>query len=404
MLRTTRLTIVLMFTFLCVLPSTVGFSQTFKKNNKDRRRSQKTFSPQRQSQIQKRTSRSTVKSNNFSKRSRSVKKFQSAPSRTSKSSAKGTRISKSSPTFQISPKTSPSVKRKIPNLTGKSKISGINNSLKKPILTTKPGRITNPSVNNFFKPGLTNKLEKTPSKTNFNLKPSVINQLNGKGKFRGSKQFENLVGNLKTRDGKSIKPINLGGKIKPLDKKNPAIANSLTGIAKASNLKLSSPLALKAKKAAMLNLSLNGNGHCHWWIDFVIGSHWHWNHSHWWDFCYTPGYWNCWTPCHYNVVYCPPVAGYQRSAWYFGVECMLIPDLESYGIQAVTARSPADRAGLRVGDMIVSINGMSINDESVLRNSIQRSGGQLILGVVREGTEEPVTIEVLLDRVPLIAV
>ena len=83
---------------------------------------------------------------------------------------------------------------------------------------------------------------------------------------------------------------------------------------------------------------------------------------------------------------------------------MLIPDLESYGIQAVTARSPADRAGLRVGDMIVSINGMSINDESVLRNSIQRSGGQLILGVVREGTEEPVTIEVLLDRVPLIAV
>ena len=83
---------------------------------------------------------------------------------------------------------------------------------------------------------------------------------------------------------------------------------------------------------------------------------------------------------------------------------MLIPDLESYGIQAVTAGSPADRAGLRVGDMIVSINGMSINDESVLRNSIQRSGGQLILGVVREGTEEPVTIEVLLDRVPLIAV
>ena len=83
---------------------------------------------------------------------------------------------------------------------------------------------------------------------------------------------------------------------------------------------------------------------------------------------------------------------------------MLIPDLESYGIQAVTASSPADRAGLRVGDMIVSINGMSINDESVLRNSIQRSGGQLILGVVREGTEEPVTIEVLLDRVPLIAV
>ena len=108
-------------------------------------------------------------------------------------------------------------------------------------------------------------------------------------------------------------------------------------------------------------------------------------------------------PCHYRVVYCPPVAGYQRSAWYFGVECMLIPDLTSYGIQAVMANSPAERAGLQAGDMIVSINGYTIDDESVLHTSIQRSGGQLVLGVIREGTEEPVLVDVLLDRVAVVS-
>jgi S1-C subfamily serine protease len=82
---------------------------------------------------------------------------------------------------------------------------------------------------------------------------------------------------------------------------------------------------------------------------------------------------------------------------------MLIPDLASYGIQEVTVNSPADRAGLQPGDMIVSINGLYINDESVLVNAIQSSGGHLVLGVIRDGTEEPVMIEVLLDRVSVIS-
>ena len=82
---------------------------------------------------------------------------------------------------------------------------------------------------------------------------------------------------------------------------------------------------------------------------------------------------------------------------------MLIPDLTSYGIQAVMANSPAERAGLQAGDMIVSINGYTIDDESVLHTSIQRSGGQLVLGVIREGTEEPVLVDVLLDRVAVVS-
>ena len=67
------------------------------------------------------------------------------------------------------------------------------------------------------------------------------------------------------------------------------------------------------------------------------------------------------------------------------------------------ANSPAERAGLQAGDMIVSINGYGIDDESVLRKSIQRSGGQLVLGVIREGTEEPVLVDVLLDRVAVVS-
>ena len=113
-LRTTRLTCVVMFTSFCVLPRTVGVSRGVKENNKDRRRSHNTLSPQRQSQIHKQTSCSPVKSNKFRRRSRSVDNFQSTSSRTSTSSAKGTRISKSSPTFQISPKTSSRVTRRAP--------------------------------------------------------------------------------------------------------------------------------------------------------------------------------------------------------------------------------------------------------------------------------------------------
>ena len=191
--------------------------------------------------------------------------------------------------------------------------------------------------------------------------------------------------------------------MRPQHHRHPQRVHPLVGVTRAYNLQVTSPLAIKAKHAAMLNLGLQRQRHCHWWIDFVIGSHWHWNQYHWWDICHRPGYWHCWTPYHYRVVYCPRVNGYRKSAWYFGVECILIPDLASYGIQAVTANSPADRAGLQPGDMIVTINGFSVEDESVLRNAIQSSGGHLVLEVIRDGTEEPVIVEVALDRVPLIS-
>ena len=154
---------------------------------------------------------------------------------------------------------------------------------------------------------------------------------------------------------------------------------------------------MKAKKAAILNLHLHGG--CHWWVDMVIGCHWNMHHCGWWDICYTPGYWHCWTPCHYNVIYCPAVAGYASSAWYFGVDCMLIPDLSAYGIQDVKVNSPAERAGLKPGDLIVSINGQAIENETVMRDAIHRSGGYLELGVISEGSEQAVAVQVELQRV-----
>ena len=63
--------------------------------------------------------------------------------------------------------------------------------------------------------------------------------------------------------------------------------------------------------------------------------------------------------------------------------------MAAYGIQDVKPNSPAAFAGLRQGDLIVSINGQGIEDESVLPYAIQTSGGHLELGVIREGNDEP---------------
>jgi type II secretory pathway component PulC len=54
---------------------------------------------------------------------------------------------------------------------------------------------------------------------------------------------------------------------------------------------------------------------------------------------------------------------------------------------------------LQQGDLIVSINGLEIADESVLPNAIQTSGGLLNLGVIRDGAEEPVLVQVALRRI-----
>ena len=228
----------------------------------------------------------------------------------------------------------------------------------------------------FFpgKPGLTPLFPGKPGAGN-GLKPGVI------GKLDGLAKFENLVGKVPNQKFTPIGPSNLKG---------------LGLIHKAKDLQLKSIQGVKAKSFAIQKLSLHPG--CHWWVDFCIGWHWHHHHCHWWDYCYTPGYWHCWTPCHYHVIHCPPAVGYVSTSWYFGVECMLIPDMACYGIQKVQPNSPAALAGLQPGDMIVSINGQSIADESVLQRQIQSSAGLLQLGVVRNGATDPVRVDVALRQ------
>ena len=290
------------------------------------------------------------------------------------------------PTRSLLLKTSPS-KTKFP--------TGLTKSPRKPPLNLKPDitsklpAVVNPDLLRT-KPRLTGKLpprittvpdlsRKLPPR----IKPEMFNKLDRVGKLKGLTDYSKVLEKV----GKTqIKPLKL-------EKFNPKLGQILTSEA----FKTKAPLALKAKKAAILNLHLHGG--CHWWIDMVIGCHWDMHHCGWWDICYTPGYWHCWTPCHYHVVYCPPVAGYVSSAWYFGVDCMLIPDLAAYGIQDVKVNSPAERAGLKPGDLIVSINGNAIENETVMRDAIQISGGYLELGVIRDGSEEPMLIPVELQRV-----
>jgi hypothetical protein len=152
----------------------------------------------------------------------------------------------------------------------------------------------------------------------------------------------------------------------------------------------------QSRSMALKNLTLGS--HCHWWLDFVVGHSWDTHHCHWWDYCVTPGYWDCWTPCHFRVIHCPPSAGIVSTSWYFGIDCILIPDLSAYGIQEVDAGSPADMAGLVVGDMIVGINGSPITSEFDLSEAITVSGGHLHLDVVRDGADSSVEIHVDLAR------
>lgn len=72
------------------------------------------------------------------------------------------------------------------------------------------------------------------------------------------------------------------------------------------------------------------------------------------------------------------------------------------GIQVITVDegTPAEKAGLRTGDLIVSANGAAVADLASLRRVIYHAGvgGQLRCVVVRDGREVPVTFT-LIDKI-----
>jgi putative serine protease PepD len=68
-------------------------------------------------------------------------------------------------------------------------------------------------------------------------------------------------------------------------------------------------------------------------------------------------------------------------------------------IQEVTAGTPAAKAGLQVGDLVVELDGQAVtgSDDLVSRIRDHRPGDRVTLKVVRDGKEQTVTAT-LADR------
>jgi len=218
-------------------------------------------------------------------------------------------------------------------------------------------------------------------------KPNLVKPVPSLSITESNQNFNNILGRIS-----KLEPKPLG--IKDIGKE----LNKLTLITKDKpvlNMKRQE-MVLGARKTMGLRFGVGAG--CHWWADLLCGWHWHRHGCHWTDLCAAPGYWSCWRPCHYRVVWCPTVHGHVRTAWYFGVESFLIPDLHALGVHEVSPYSPAAMAGLKPGDMILSVNGYALDNESILPEMIQTSGGVLNLEVYREGLEAPMAVQVRLRR------
>ncbi len=145
------------------------------------------------------------------------------------------------------------------------------------------------------------------------------------------------------------------------------------------------PKLQEAKQYATKSLLLGPK--CAWWVHWYYHCYWH--HSHSW--C-----WHHWHPYHFHVIHYH--AGY---SYYFGAELFAVPGI-GLGVASVNPGSPAERAGLEVGDMIISANGQplqALNSNAVMRHVIRTSGGVLNMEVLRETTDESILMTALLRRV-----
>ncbi|MGI9441162.1 MAG: PDZ domain-containing protein [Rubripirellula sp.] len=218
-------------------------------------------------------------------------------------------------------------------------------------------------------------------------KPNVVKPAPTPSIAESNQNFNNILGRISKLEPKPLDIKDIGKELNKLTLK--------TKDKPVLNMK-QQEMVLGARKTMGLRFGIGAG--CHWWADLLCGWHWHRHGCYWTDLCAAPGYWSCWRPCHYRVVWCPTVHGHVRTAWYFGVESFLIPDLHALGVHEVSPYSPAAMAGLQPGDMILSVNGYALDNESILPEMIQTSGGVLNLEVYREGLEAPMAVQVRLRR------
>ncbi|MBO4473539.1 MAG: trypsin-like peptidase domain-containing protein [Clostridiales bacterium] len=73
---------------------------------------------------------------------------------------------------------------------------------------------------------------------------------------------------------------------------------------------------------------------------------------------------------------------------------------EGIGISSIVDNSPAERAGIKGGDVIIKINGEEVSDVMDLKMYINRAGvgGQLELTIIRDGKEIEIVVDVEADE------
>src|SRR3972149_3929526 len=71
----------------------------------------------------------------------------------------------------------------------------------------------------------------------------------------------------------------------------------------------------------------------------------------------------------------------------------IVPTPDGLTIGSVIADSPADKAGLKRGDVVKSIDGTAVSDMAGLRNAIKdkKVGDEVALSITRDGKDQDVT-------------
>jgi Do/DeqQ family serine protease len=65
-------------------------------------------------------------------------------------------------------------------------------------------------------------------------------------------------------------------------------------------------------------------------------------------------------------------------------------------VNSVAPGSPADRAGVKTGDIVTGVNGVPVNDSNALRNTVASSapGSDLTVSLLRNGSEQQIHVKV----------